>query len=184
MVRKADLLFGDVELFEVEDHLLLQPVAVHVGLQLFEVVQNPGLDRLRAGLFERHYLFLVAFDPVHAAEQVGDQDGAFLHAECVEPGGGGFRRGDQRRMLLVGYALRLGRYHFGQTHDDGHDGVVVGVDAREGQRVGHLAQVFAEHLFIYTRRRLHGLRLDGHEDIDLAALDRAGDDIAYFVFLP
>lgn len=52
VVGQAYLLFGDIEFFEVEDHLLLQPVAVDVYLQLFEVFQQAGPDRLRAGLFE------------------------------------------------------------------------------------------------------------------------------------
>ena len=58
VIGEPDLLFGDVEFLDVEDHLLLQPVAVDVDLQLFEVFQQAGPDRLRAGLFERHDLLL------------------------------------------------------------------------------------------------------------------------------
>ena len=186
MVGQAHLLFGDVEFFEVEDHLLLQPVAVDVDLQLFEVFQQAGPDRLRAGLFERHDLLFVAFDLVHAAQQVGDQDRAFLQAERVELRHGGFGGGDQRRVFLVGDALRFGRYDLRQAHD-GLQGSAVPSDPRivelgVSRRVAQLLGIGGEYLFINTRRGLHGLRFDGHEDIDLAALYRAGDDIADFVF--
>ena len=182
MVREAHLLLGDVEFLEVEDHLLLQPVAVHVDGQFREVVQNAGLDGLGAGFLEGHDLLPVLFDQLHAAQQVGDQDGAFLRPEGVELRGGGLHGCDQPGVLLLGDGFGLGRHDVRKAHDHRQDGVVAGVDARERKRVVHLAEVFAEHLAVDARRCLDGLRLDRDEDVDLAPLDRAGDQVADFVF--
>ena len=182
MVREAHFLLGDVEFLEVEDHLLLQPVAVHVDGQFREVVQNAGLDRFGAGLFEGHDLCFILLDQLHAAQQVGDQDGALLLAERVEMRSGSLHGGEQRGVLLFGDGFGLGRDDIRKTHDHGQDGVVAGVDARERKRVVHLAEVFAEHLAVDARRRFDSLRLDRDEDVDLAPLDRAGDQVADLVF--
>ena len=164
MVREAHFLLGDVEFLEVEDHLLLQPVAVHVDGQFREVVQNAGLDRFGAGHLEGHDLCFI------------------LLAERVEMRSGSLHGGQQRGVLLFGDGLGLGRDDIRKTHDHGQDGVVAGVDARERKRVVHLAEVFAEHLAVDARRRFDSLRLDRDEDVDLAPLDRAGDQVADLVF--
>ena len=73
------------------------------------------------------------------------------------------------------------------TGADGLQGSAVPSDPRivelgVSRRVAQLPGIGGEYLFINTRRGLHGLRFDGHEDIDLAAQYRTGDDIADFVF--
>ena len=78
MVLQAYLLLGDVELFKVEDHLLFQPVRIDLDVELRQILADAGLDRLGARLFVGDYLLLVAFDLVHAPQQVGDQRGALL----------------------------------------------------------------------------------------------------------
>ena len=180
MVLQAHLLLGDVELLEVVNHLLLQAVAVHLDAQLREVVENPRADGLRTGLLEGDDILAVALDEVDAAQQVGNQHGTLLHAEGVEPLDGVGRGGHQRGALLLRHALGLDRYHVGHAHEHGQHGVVVGVDAREGERVVELAQVFAEDFAVDVGRGLHLLALDAHEEVDLAALEPLRDQIAQF----
>ena len=182
MVRQAHLLLGDVEFLEVEDHLLLETVAVDVDLQLCEVIQDACADGLCAGLLEGDDLLFVLLDQVDAAQQVGNQDGPLLCAEGVEVCGGGLRGGEERGVLLVGDRFRFGRDDLGHAQDGRHERVVVGVDARIGERIVQLAEVFAEEFTVDARRGFDALRLDVDEDVDLAALHRAGDQRAQFVF--
>ena len=70
-------------------------------------------------------------DQLHAAQQVGDQDGALLLAERVEMRSGSLHGGEQRGVLLFGDGFGLGRDDIRKTHDHGQDGVVAGVDAGE-----------------------------------------------------
>lgn len=117
MVGQAHLLLGDVEFLEVEDHLLLEAVAVHLDREFREVVQNPCADRLGAGLLEGLDLPLVVFDQIDAAQQVGDEDLTLLPAEFVEAVAGLLNGREQSGMLLFRDVFGLGRYHVGQPQD-------------------------------------------------------------------
>ena len=75
--------------FKVEDHLLFQPVRIDLDVELRQILADAGLDRLGARPFRRGTTSsFVAFDLVYAPQQVGDQRGALLQAEVVEPGDG------------------------------------------------------------------------------------------------
>ena len=146
------------------------------------MVENAGADRLRASLFIRYDLGLVALDLLHAVQQVGDQNGPLLHAERIQLCDSLLDRRQQRLPLFVGDALRFGRHHVGQTHDGGEHRVVTGVDPGINERVVHLPDIFAERLPVDTGRGLRAQALHRHEQIHLAALHPAGDDVADFVF--
>ena len=70
VVRQAHLLFGDVEVFEVEDHLLLKAVAVPSTGSLARLSGSGRMFSVRA-LLEGYDLLLLVFDQIDAAQQVG-----------------------------------------------------------------------------------------------------------------
>lgn len=84
MVGEPDLLFGDVEFLDVEDHLLFQAVVIYFGLQLRQTLPDAGADGFRAGFFERNDLLFVRFYPVDALQKIGDQNRSLLRAEFVQ----------------------------------------------------------------------------------------------------
>ena len=86
MVGEPDLLFGDVEFLDVEDHLLFQAVVIYFGLQLRQTLPDAGADGFRAGFFERNDLLFVRFYPVDALQKIGDQNRSLLRAEFVQMG--------------------------------------------------------------------------------------------------
>ena len=182
VVLQAYLLLGDVELFEVEDHLLFQPVRIDLDVELRQILADAGLDRLSARLFVGDYLLLVAFDLVHAPQQVGDQRGALLQAEVVEPGDGLPRRRQQRGMFLFGYRFVRRRNHVGHSQHRLHHGVERGLHTCIGERIAQLADVGAELLLIYMGRSLDGRTLGRDENFDLAALQRLCRQRADFGF--
>ena len=53
VIGEPDLLFGDVEFLDVEDHLLFQAVVIYLGLQLRQTLPDAGADGFRAGIFRK-----------------------------------------------------------------------------------------------------------------------------------
>ena len=125
MIGEPDLLFGDVEFLDVEDHLLLQAVVIYLGLQLRQTLPDAGADGFRAGFFERNDLLLVRFDPVDALQKIGDQNCSLLRAELVQMGERlpyGFHYGF---MFPVADSFLLRAYHVRQAQDRLDESIVL-----------------------------------------------------------
>ena len=186
MIRQPHLLFRDVELFEVEDHLLLQTVRVRLDGQLRQIVEDACADGLRAGLFERRYLVFIGLDLVHTVQQVGDEDGPFLRSEFVEPAQGVLRRTEQGRMFRLRHGVAVGRDHVGQPQHGLYDRGFHPFRVRKARVVracrGDLRIIGVEGLLVDVGGSLRSRTFDACEQIDLAALQRFGYEVAQVVF--
>ena len=113
----ADVIFGTAELFNVLDHLLLEPVAVQRDADGFDVFANASLDRFGASLFVGFDSIFQAFDFVDAFQQVGDQNRPFLLPERFNMVQGLFDGFHQRMVFLVGECRGFSLHHVGQAQD-------------------------------------------------------------------
>ena len=167
MRGKAHLLLGDVELLDVENHLLLKTVLIYLHAELCNTLADTSAHSICACSLKRSYGIAICLNLCYAVKQVCYKGVTLLCAEGIELLCCELYRLDNRCNLLIRYGLALGRKDIRHTKHSRHDSIVGSIYARKAERICHLMQVCAEDILVNHATCLHRLALVSNNHIHL-----------------
>ena len=164
MLAKADLFLVDVELFKIEDHLLLEALLVGLGREVFEILLKAGADRVNALCLKAFHFVFEVQDVLHAARYVFVKGLAFLGPELFQGLDGlGYRLFHRGPGLFGDDFLLAGVNDVREAEDAGKD--LGFIHAKLLCKGAELAEIFLHEKGVDGLSALGGIGLPGDEKV-------------------
>ena len=169
VVLESNLLLGDVELLDIEYHLLFQAVVVYLHAQLFDTLADALAYSLHALSLEWDDLVAQLLNQIHATQKVSDKDCTLLLAEGFELLDSALYGGHDSSLLLLRCVGNVVRKYIRHLHYGRDNGIVVGSNTCVCQSLVNLLYVGREERLVDARCGGSLVRCHRYEQIDLAS---------------
>ena len=179
MVCQTNLLLCDVELLDIENHLLLKAIIIDLHTKLCNTLTNTLTHSIGTSSLKRCDSITTLSNIIHTLEQVGDKNLTFLNTESIQALCCEVYSLNNCSKLLIRYTLTLYREYIRHTQHSRDNRSIVYLHSRALQRLCYLIEVCTKNLVVNHATCLHRLALEGDNHIYLTAHQRLSHSTAH-----